>query len=48
MAALYIYSATADDHFSYYSINSHCGSVLHIYEGEIQFYLMERFSKGTK
>ena len=47
-AASDIYSATAASRSSLYSLKSHCGSVLHMYEGEMQSLLMERLSKGMK
>ena len=46
--ALGIYSDTADAHSCPYSLKSHCGSVLQMYEGVIQSSLIERFSKGMK
>ena len=48
VAALEIYSATDADHSSHYSIKSHNGSVLNLYEGAMQYSIMERFAKGMK
>ena len=43
-----VYSATSTAHESRYSLNSHQGSVLHIYKRAIHSDLMEIFYKGTK
>ena len=43
-----IYSAAPTTHTRRYSLKSHWGRVLHMYEGTIQLELMERFYKGMK
>ena len=43
-----VYSATSTDHKSRYSLKSHTGSVLDMYEGDMQSALMEIFAKFMK
>ena len=47
-AALSVYSATAADNSSNYSLKSNRGIVFHMYEEEMQSYIMERFYKEMK
>ena len=43
-----IYSASAASHSARYSLKSHGGNVLHMYEGPMQSSFMERFVRGMK
>ena len=43
-----VYSATSTYHKSRYSLKSHQGIILNMYEGAMQSALMERFVKGVK
>ena len=43
-----VYSATSMAHKSRYSLKSHRGSVINMYEGAMQSALMKKFVKGTK
>ena len=47
-AVSYLYSMTSTTHKSRYPLKSHQGSVLHMYEGDIQSALVEKFVKGMK
>ena len=48
VAASEIYAATDAANSSTYFLKSHHGIVLHMYEGVMQSFIMERFPKGNK
>ena len=43
-----LYSASFAGHNARYSLKSHKGNVLHMYEGPMQTAFMERFVRGLK
>ena len=47
-AVSYVYSATSTAHDSRYPLESHWGSVLHMYEGDMQLAFTGKYFKGIK